>query len=787
MTCARISGSARFLFFRLFFKGSSLCALALMCSTGTHPVAAQQEPEPGSPIATLRVETNLIQIPVLVLSRDRERIDRPIDASRFSVRLGNGPWMRPKFARREGDDPIDLALLIDTRYPQSDLLPKLGHAIAGLAGSSLNSRDRVSIYAMGCSAMHAVEEVPVNEERLRLAVDAVLRVEKDSGNSSCYSGNRLWDALAYVVRMLSTQPGRRTILAVTNGDDQKSRRTSEELAELAQTSGVSVFGLNPAFHVSSDLFLRSIDEKQLSNMTESSGGMTLDLDSQNVGKELKNFVQMLRDRYVVEFPRPDDVSAGKIDFAVRVMGPDLFVRTAGKSVPVANPKEGDRTVHLAETNEPVPPIEAPVSASQPEAPTAVPPIAAPVTASPVVAEVPARQLPAALEEALPPPPPATATLMVSTRLTVEDVTVADARRVPLHGLQRTDFELKEDGKVQTIKNFEENGTPGHASTATSTASSSAASLNVPAAATNILLLDEVTTGLSKGLAMAPDSWAYAQQKSLRYLKNLPAATTVAILQLGGSLRVLQPATSDKARLLAVVNGAAYQPVAESYAVQGNPGAACNAANVQSELVVNALEDLAHYLSAIKGRKNVIWFTPGTPWLTQYSEFSAVNCLRDYSAQLNKAYLLLSSARVALYPIDPRGLFTDPSQSVAAAPTRMGPVGPSGAMQPSLTPTQQAAAFGGKLQDDHYSLMVMAEATGGTPYYDRNDLDAALGEAIATGGHYYSLAYVPPLSGYDGKFHAISVRVDRPNAQLEYRRGYVSVDPAKVPSSSQAKH
>jgi VWFA-related protein len=103
------------------------------------------------------------------------------------------------------------------------------------------------------------------------------------------------------------------------------------------------------------------------------------------------------------------------------------------------------------------------------------------------------------------------------------------------------------------------------------------------------------------------------------------------------------------------------------------------------------------------------------------------------------------------------------------------------------PVQQASAFGGSVQNDQASLAQMAEATGGTPYFNRNDLDAALREAIATGADYYSLAYVPPLSGYDGKFHSIAVRVDKPNVQLEYRRGYVSVDPAKVPNSPQLKH
>ena len=46
------------------------------------------------------------------------------------------------------------------------------------------------------------------------------------------------------------------------------------------------------------------------------------------------------------------------------------------------------------------------------------------------------------------------TLKVSTRLTLVDVTVTDAKGHPVHGLTQADFTVKEDGKPQPIKNFE---------------------------------------------------------------------------------------------------------------------------------------------------------------------------------------------------------------------------------------------------------------------------------------------------------------------------------------------
>jgi hypothetical protein len=133
--------------------------------------------------------------------------------------------------------------------------------------------------------------------------------------------------------------------------------------------------------------------------------------------------------------------------------------------------------------------------------------------------------------------------------------------------------------------------------------------------------------------------------------------------------------------------------------------------------------------------------------------------------------LLTAAQVALYPIDPRGLFTNPAMSAEFSPTG----GP--------TMARQEAAFGSNVMQEHGSLQDMATATGGTSYFNRNDLDGAIDEAIATGSDYYSLSYVPPASKFDDKYHTIDVKVDRPNLHLQYRPGYTAIDLAAAPASA----
>jgi hypothetical protein len=65
---------------------------------------------------------------------------KPMDPSGFRLSLDSGPRFRPTYVRREGDDPISLAILIDASKPDNELLPSLIKAIAALPPDFLHPR-----------------------------------------------------------------------------------------------------------------------------------------------------------------------------------------------------------------------------------------------------------------------------------------------------------------------------------------------------------------------------------------------------------------------------------------------------------------------------------------------------------------------------------------------------------------------------------------------------------------------------------------------------------------------
>jgi hypothetical protein len=126
-----------------------LCGLGMAVCLGGTLLSAQNTPATSDAIPTLHVYTNLVQIPVLVLTPTREKLLAPIAPNRFSISFDGGPSFQPTYARLEGDDPIDLSIVLDIRSLQIDLIERIDQTIADLAPSFLHPGDHVSIYAYG--------------------------------------------------------------------------------------------------------------------------------------------------------------------------------------------------------------------------------------------------------------------------------------------------------------------------------------------------------------------------------------------------------------------------------------------------------------------------------------------------------------------------------------------------------------------------------------------------------------------------------------------------------------
>ncbi|MGI4831823.1 MAG: hypothetical protein ACRYFU_27115, partial [Janthinobacterium lividum] len=316
-------------------------APAQTSSSNATPLSIQVPASQDGVVPTLHVYTNLIQVPTLVLSRERKPL-KSLKASSFRLTLDSGPAFVPTYARLEGDDPISLAIFIDLTSPDSDLLLQVVDAVAALSPLSLRPQDKVSVYAMDCNLIRSTYALPADPDRLRRAAALAMQSwsERRSAASptACRPSVPLWDSFASIIDDLSSQVGRRVLLAITNGQDSGSNTAWNQALRLAQSRSVAVFGVAPASQHTSgvrvhETYSGNVDSKAAEEIKvpsterwmfteplgsenpfhmfcELSGGAELYAKTPNLGKTLERIMSMVRGRYILEFPRGDDVSAG---------------------------------------------------------------------------------------------------------------------------------------------------------------------------------------------------------------------------------------------------------------------------------------------------------------------------------------------------------------------------------------------------------------------------------------------------------------------------------------------
>jgi VWFA-related protein len=408
----------------------------------------------------------------------------------------------------------------------------------------------------------------------------------------------------------------------------------------------------------------------------------------------------------------------------------------------------------------------------------------------------------------PPASSGVATIRAYSNLVVIDVVVTDSHGNPIHGLKASDFSLLENNKPQTLRHFEEHTASRAGATDVTPApklppglftNKSPAPANGPV---NILLLDYLNTPLT--------AQPYARKQLIDFLNKAPAGTRIAIFALTTKLSMLQGFTTDMNVLKEAltskkgapqtsdimndpVNGGPQVDTTLSSILANDPTAVegmvtqemvddinrfeAMQSSFQEDMIarytLDAFDTLARYLVGIPGRKNVIWFSGGFPLDVEpnANEADPNDSVVRNDEEVRKTDNLLTRAQVAVYPVDARGVMTDPSQNFASESSMTTVNAASGAAAANAT-----MSYLTQTANEHNTMEAMAEDTGGQAYINTNGLSQAVQKAVENGSNYYTLTYAPTNMEWDGRFRAVKVKVDQSGLKLSYRNGYYAVDP-----------
>jgi VWFA-related protein len=432
-----------------------------------------------------------------------------------------------------------------------------------------------------------------------------------------------------------------------------------------------------------------------------------------------------------------------------------------------------------------------------------------------------------------------------------DVVVADPKGHSIKGLPRQGFVIKEDGRAQAITYFDE-------VTGSKPSTEPMPAIEKKEPAPNVFTNESPIPDSSSVTLILYDllnTPAVEQQRAklelLKFLQNKPKESRFALCVLSEKLQMIQGFTPDETLLVkatraqkgslrysSMLSQDAQSQQAVDWLTQGSmrlmatSGKFATAATSMLDtagkfeqeesqrrardletrmwVTMDAFTQLARYLSAIPGRKSLIWLSgsfplgifPGVDLRNPSSETNG------YSDQVKQAVNLLAESHIALYPVDVRGLsaysiqtpsFSNGTDSTQPLALSQSPFVPSSDTKRfnELGNLSSAGNIGANLPGgdtpfmeqitEHGIMDQIAGHTGGKAFYNTNGIEQAMAVAMEQETNYYALSYVPSNKKYDGKFRKIKVSLtpEEKKLHLIHRSGYFAVDPDASGASKDA--
>lgn len=398
--------------------------------------------------------------------------------------------------------------------------------------------------------------------------------------------------------------------------------------------------------------------------------------------------------------------------------------------------------------------------------------------------------------------------------------VVDKNGAPVKGLKADDFVLKEDKVLQKIANVDDHAaSTATASVAVPVVSEAGATVltNRPVNAPmvwNVLLVDLLNTQLA--------DQSRTRKLVQEFVKSLPPHQPIALVAMQDHLKLIVPFQGGAGAIDKILTTSAMSPSPSPlldiynsndeqvlrWMVSGSrsssPAAVSGSQMMQNAIATNrntvemeklgqrvqttlgSFDGLAAWLSKFPGRKNVYWLSSGFPLQAEASGYLGTGALSMHPGNVDNlsAELLLmqqamdkrlEGARVAIYPIDVRGVTGSDIPGVDSSDTSGGLY-----VNNPRALSEQQAKFDRVNGSIRAEMMDIAQSTGGIARFNNNDVAGILTEDFSQSQNYYTLSYSPSNTNWNGNYRRIDLALQQKGYHLTYRRGYYARNPKPEP-------
>ncbi len=318
------------------------------------PAGDPNQEEPGQPVATLKVNVNLVSLYFTVHDKHGALIPH-LTKEDFNVLEDKVPQKIKNFTA-ETDQPLTLGILLDTSGSQQNVLPLEQQAGAAFLGRVLRSKDEAFLISFDVN-VDLLSDYTSNAHALSRAMDkAEINVGTGGGGipgagqgpmptSGTPRGTLLYDAVYLATHdKLQQETGRKAIIILSDGEDQGSMEKLQGAIEAAQKANTIVYVLliaDRAFYGRGMYTMGYTGDAAMRKMAEETGGRVIDVG--NNGKKMEaafsQIEEELRTQYVASYTPTNeklDGSYRKIDVECKGDGLKVQSRKGYYAIPPAD-------------------------------------------------------------------------------------------------------------------------------------------------------------------------------------------------------------------------------------------------------------------------------------------------------------------------------------------------------------------------------------------------------------------------------------------------------------------
>ncbi len=304
------------------------------------PPPGQQKPAPAKPAGeqeqTIELSARLVNVFFNATDQHGAYLT---DIRREEVQvLEDGKPQEVFSFARQTDLPLTIAVLIDVSGSERHVLPVEKAAASEFFRSFVRpDKDTVALVEFRDEAI-MLQDFTSTHARLERALEEVRYTPPTSRDiSSKFGGTSLYDAI-YVTceESLGKQPGRRTIILLTDGDDTTSTYKTHDAIDRALRSEVTMYAIGIG-----DSYFRGVNEGVLKRLTQETGGRAYfprkEPDLSRAFKEIEN---ELRTQYFVSYYPSNSAQDGSYrSIQIRIPGREKLHMTHRRGYYAPRPRQ----------------------------------------------------------------------------------------------------------------------------------------------------------------------------------------------------------------------------------------------------------------------------------------------------------------------------------------------------------------------------------------------------------------------------------------------------------------